>query len=155
MRPDPARAHVPFRSAGPGCPDPPNEAADRLTAERLLPGLRTRWLGRTLHWLEETDSTNRVAQELARAGAAEGTAVVAEGQTAGRGRLGRTWASPEGGACLASLRKLLGSGFLQAHERILLYNTGSGLKYLEAFSTRFPQSNLSEHDKLGGLITPR
>lgn len=40
------------------------------------------------------DSTNRLAAELARGGAAEGTTVVAEQQTAGRGRLGRTWVSP-------------------------------------------------------------
>jgi len=40
------------------------------------------------------DSTNRLAAELARAGAEEGTTVVAEQQTAGRGRLGRTWVSP-------------------------------------------------------------
>ena len=65
------------------------------------------------------------------------------------------FAAPEGGACLAALKKLLANGFLKPDERILLYNTGSGLKYLEAFSTRFPQTNSSEHDKLGGLITPR
>ena len=65
------------------------------------------------------------------------------------------FAAPEGGACLAALNKLLASGFLKPDERIVLYNTGTGLKYLEAFSTRFPQSNRSEQDKLGGLITPR
>jgi threonine synthase len=65
------------------------------------------------------------------------------------------FAAPEGGACLAGLKKLLANGFLKPDERIVLYNTGTGLKYLEAFSTRFPQSNRSEHDKLGGLITPR
>jgi len=63
--------------------------------------------------------------------------------------------APEGGACLAALKKLLANGFLKSDERIVLYNTGTGLKYLEAFSTRFPQSSSSEHDKLGGLITPR
>ena len=65
------------------------------------------------------------------------------------------FAAPEGGACLAGLKKLLASGFLKPDERIILYNTATGLKYLEAFSTRFPQSSRSEHDKLGGLITPR
>jgi threonine synthase len=65
------------------------------------------------------------------------------------------FAAPEGGACLAALKKLVATGFLKPDERIMLYNTGTGLKYLEAFSTRFPQSAASEHDKLGGLITPR
>ena len=69
-------------------------APDRLYPEEILHGLDTRWLGRALHYFDETDSTNRVAQDLAREGAAHGTAVVAEGQTAGRGRLGRRFHSP-------------------------------------------------------------
>lgn len=63
--------------------------------------------------------------------------------------------APEGGACLAALKNLLSNGFVKPGDRIVLYNTGTGLKYLEAFSTRFPRASLSEHDKLGGLITPR
>jgi threonine synthase len=63
--------------------------------------------------------------------------------------------APEGGACVAALKRLLSNGFLKADERIVLYNTGTGLKYLEAFSTRFPRTSRSEQDKLGGLITPR
>ena len=63
--------------------------------------------------------------------------------------------APEGGACVAALKKLLANGFLKPEERIVIYNTGTGLKYLEAFSTRFPRTSRSEQDKLGGLITPR
>jgi threonine synthase len=63
--------------------------------------------------------------------------------------------APEGGSCVAALKKLLSNGFLKPEERIVLYNTGTGLKYLEAFSTRFPRGSASEQDKLGGLITPR
>ena len=51
-------------------------------------------LGATVHYLDTTDSTNSVAREHAAAGAAEGTVVIAEAQTKGRGRLGRTWVSP-------------------------------------------------------------
>ena len=51
-------------------------------------------LWREVRVLAETESTNAVAAEAARAGAAEGLVVVAESQTAGRGRLGRTWVSP-------------------------------------------------------------
>jgi threonine synthase len=65
------------------------------------------------------------------------------------------FAAPEGAACLAATRMLLGSGFLKPADRIVLYNTGSGLKYPEAYSTRFPRPNSGEQDKLGGLITPR
>lgn len=67
---------------------------DRLYAEEIRRGLETRWMAREIHHLDETDSTNSRALELARAGAAHGTVVVAEGQTAGRGRLGRRFFSP-------------------------------------------------------------
>ena len=63
--------------------------------------------------------------------------------------------APEGAACVSALEKLLANGFLKRGERIVIYNTGAGLKYLEAYSTRFPRSSSGEQDKLGGLITPR
>ena len=47
-------------------------------------------------WLESIDSTNTYAKELAREGAAEGTVVIADHQTEGRGRLGRSFSSPAG-----------------------------------------------------------
>jgi len=49
------------------------------------------------------------------------------------------FAAPEGAACVAASRRLLGNGFLLPSDRIVLYNTGSGLKYLEAYATRFPR----------------
>jgi threonine synthase len=64
------------------------------------------------------------------------------------------FAAPEGAACVAALRRLLANGFLSPTDRILIYNTGSGLKYLEAYSTRFPRP-AGEEARLGGLITPR
>ena len=63
--------------------------------------------------------------------------------------------APEGGACVAACRELISSGFLSSTDQIVLYNTGSGLKYLEAYSVRFRREFVSEADKLGGLITPR
>ncbi len=52
---------------------------------------------------EETDSTNRVAKELAAKGAAEGTLVLAKRQTGGKGRLGRSFFSPEGGIYMSMI----------------------------------------------------
>jgi len=69
-------------------------APDRLYAEEVQPRLQTRWLARRFVWLDETDSTNRVAADLAAEGAEHGTTVVAEAQSAGRGRLGRAFFSP-------------------------------------------------------------
>jgi len=47
--------------------------------------------------------------------------------------------APEGAACMPALRKLLATGFLRPSERIVIYNTGAGLKYLEAYAQRFPR----------------
>jgi threonine synthase len=65
------------------------------------------------------------------------------------------YAALEGAACVAALPRLLASGALKSAERIVVYNTGSGLKYGEAYATRFPRPASGEQDKLGGLITPR
>ena len=56
-----------------------------------------------VRWFPEIDSTNRWVLEQARAGAPEGLVAVADHQTAGRGRLGRTWAAPPGASLLASV----------------------------------------------------
>lgn len=69
-------------------------APDRLYPEEIQPALATRWLARRYEHLETTDSTNRVAFELGRTGAEHGATVVAEAQSAGRGRLGRAFYSP-------------------------------------------------------------
>jgi BirA family biotin operon repressor/biotin-[acetyl-CoA-carboxylase] ligase len=67
---------------------------DRLGPTELAPYLRGGW--RRVEWRAEIDSTQHLARDLARAGAPEGTVVVAESQTGGRGRLGRQWHSPPG-----------------------------------------------------------
>jgi len=56
-----------------------------------------------VRFVEVTDSTNRVVADLAAAGAPEGVVVVAEFQTAGRGRLNRRWEAPPGTAVTASV----------------------------------------------------
>ncbi len=56
-----------------------------------------------VRWLAEIDSTNRYLLDEARAGAAAGLVVVADHQTAGRGRLGRSWVAPPGASLLVSL----------------------------------------------------
>ena len=65
------------------------------------------------------------------------------------------FASPEGAACLPAIEKSLRSGLLKPEDEVVIYNTGTGLKYLEAWSPRFPRTAAGDQDKLGGLITPR
>lgn len=66
---------------------------DRLFPEEIGDGLATRFLGRTVYYCDSVSSTNNLAKELAGQGAADGTLVVAEEQTGGKGRLGRQWCS--------------------------------------------------------------
>jgi len=75
----------------------------RLSAAGLLSGLATQTMGHKLHMYDEVDSTQLVAHALIAQGAAEGTLVLAESQTAGRGRMGRKWHSPAGKGIWMSL----------------------------------------------------
>ncbi|MFO7838279.1 MAG: biotin--[acetyl-CoA-carboxylase] ligase [Desulfosalsimonadaceae bacterium] len=70
---------------------------DRLLADEIRHGLKTRVLGQNIVSLEEITSTQDHAKELSLQGCPAGTVVVAETQTLGRGRIGRKWVSPEGG----------------------------------------------------------
>ena len=65
--------------------------------EELAKKLKNTVPERVLHYYSETSSTNTIARELAQAGAAEGTVVLADRQTKGQGRLSRRWTSPAGG----------------------------------------------------------
>ena len=64
------------------------------------------------------------------------------------------FAAPEGAACVAALEILLGNGFLTSNDEIVIYNTGTGYKYLENWSTRFPPETTAE-ERQGGMILPR
>lgn len=70
---------------------------DELYGENTIAdSMQTQWVGRTLHFYEQVDSTNLRAKLEAEKGAESGTLIVAECQTAGRGRRGRVWNSPHG-----------------------------------------------------------
>ncbi|MDX2493916.1 MAG: biotin--[acetyl-CoA-carboxylase] ligase [Desulfuromusa sp.] len=71
-------------------------APDLLLASEIERGLNCQLIGRSVISLPETDSTNAQARRLAEEGAIEGTVVVADQQSAGRGRRGRRWESPHG-----------------------------------------------------------
>jgi BirA family transcriptional regulator, biotin operon repressor / biotin---[acetyl-CoA-carboxylase] ligase len=68
---------------------------DLLTYEELSPILNNKIIGKSIIYLDSVDSTNTYAKRLAAEGAEEGTVVISEEQTSGRGRLGREWISPK------------------------------------------------------------
>ena len=73
-----------------------------LSKEEIAGSLSTEVIGKKLFFFETIDSTNSCARALGDAGTAEGAVVVAEYQTNGRGRLGRTWIAEPGTSLLFS-----------------------------------------------------
>lgn len=76
---------------------------DLLLPAEVSNALGTRHIGRQVIYFAQTDSTNLRAHELGKSGAPEGTVVLADSQTAGKGRLGRRWSSPAGVNLYASV----------------------------------------------------
>lgn len=85
-----------------------------LSVEGINTALETAWLGRQVIYHPTLGSTNDEAKRLAEAGAPEGTLIVADYQTAGRGRLDRQWWSPPGSNLLLSL--IFRPTFLAPHQ---------------------------------------
>jgi BirA family biotin operon repressor/biotin-[acetyl-CoA-carboxylase] ligase len=79
--------------------DPPADIAEALAASRDRRGR----FGTPLFYFPTIGSTNDLAARLAAGGAPEGTTVAAEAQTSGRGRMGRTWFSPQGAGLYVSV----------------------------------------------------
>lgn len=69
-------------------------------------------------------------------------------------RMEGIFASPEGGACVPALRKLLASGGIKPEERVVLFNTGSGIKYLDVFEGRSQVRTPSRRSALGPAMRP-
>lgn len=67
-----------------------------LSQKELTSRMNTKWLAQSLYYYDTIGSTNIEAKRLAEEGAPHGTLVVADAQTAGRGRRGRSWVSPAG-----------------------------------------------------------
>ncbi|WP_294753791.1 biotin--[acetyl-CoA-carboxylase] ligase [uncultured Ruminococcus sp.] len=80
-----------------------NEDNNRLSEDLISPLLTTKEMGRNIMVLEEVDSTNNVVRELETEKAPHGTTVIADRQTAGKGRIGRSFVSPQGAGLYMSV----------------------------------------------------
>ena len=69
---------------------------DVITAEEISSRLHTNWMAENCIYLESVDSTNNYAKRIAEDGTPSGTLVVADEQTGGKGRRGRSWSTPKG-----------------------------------------------------------
>ena len=128
-----------------------------LSAEAIAAALTTRRLGRPVLYFPRTGSTNDVAHERAATGAAEGLLVIADEQTAGRGRLDRRWWAPPGSSLLMSLLLRPALPPDQAGQLTMCLGLAA-VEGIEAVTglrpaLKWPNDLLLEDRKLGGMLT--
>lgn len=134
-----------------------NPAPAPLDIARFQSSLSPTGFGNPLHYFQEINSTNTHLRELAEAGAAQGTVVVAESQTQGRGRLGRRWESPAYTNLYLSV--LLRPTLPPAHAaQITLMAAVALAEAVEEFTHRrpaikWPNDILYDGRKLAGILT--
>ena len=125
-----------------------------LYPEEILSGLKTTLFGKNIHYFDEAGSSNDIAKKMAET-AEEGTIVVVEQQTGGRGRLGRQWASPKGGIWFSTIIKPRIA--LGAASRLTLTFGLSVAKTLRQFGfdakIKWPNDVLVGGKKVSGILT--
>ena len=92
-----------------------------------------------------------------RESAGTAVAVTDEELIAGAKEMARSegiFASPEGGACVPAVRQLLARGDVKPDEKVVLFNTGSGIKYLDLFETRSKARKTPRKSALGPAMRP-
>jgi BirA family biotin operon repressor/biotin-[acetyl-CoA-carboxylase] ligase len=130
---------------------------ERLDPERLRSDLASTPFSSQIVYREKIDSTNNLAKQMAVEGAPEGTLVLAEEQTGGRGRRGRPWKSPEGANLLLSvlLRPTTQADQVFVLTMILALAAIEAVTALSGLSLRikWPNDLYAGMKKLSGILT--
>ncbi len=129
---------------------------DKLLADEITWNLKTKFLGKKIYYYETIGSTNDRAYELAEEGAPEGTIVVAEEQTKGKGRMGRKWSSPKGGIYLSLiLRPKLVPTEISKLTLVAAVSVAQTIRQATGLSAliKWPNDILIDKNKLCGILT--
>jgi BirA family biotin operon repressor/biotin-[acetyl-CoA-carboxylase] ligase len=129
---------------------------DALLPEEIKDGLKTHIFGRNIVYESETPSTQAIAKSLASQGTEEGTIVVAETQSGGRGRVGRPWSSPQGGIYFSIiLRPDIKPGEALRLPLLAGVALAQAIKRDTKLSPRlkWPNDILLDSKKIGGILT--
>ena len=130
---------------------------DKLLVTELKWKLKTKVIGKEIHFYESVGSTNIVAYELAEKNHPEGTIVISDEQTKGKGRLGRNWFSPSRKGVYLSL--ILRPDIMPNEvPEITLVAAVSAIKAIRKFSglealIKWPNDILISDRKTGGILT--
>jgi BirA family transcriptional regulator, biotin operon repressor / biotin---[acetyl-CoA-carboxylase] ligase len=133
------------------------QVPDILTPDMVRQRLKGSLFGKRIYHFFKTDSTNRVALELGHAGEPEGAIVLAEEQTAGRGRAGRSWNSERAAGIYATL--LLRPRLAPVQAPLLTMMAGlSAHTAVQAVTgltvdLKWPNDLLIRGKKAGGILT--
>jgi BirA family biotin operon repressor/biotin-[acetyl-CoA-carboxylase] ligase len=130
---------------------------DTLSTELIRSGLDTAFIGCNLVYEHQIGSTNVEASQLARAGAPEGTLVIADYQSAGRGRLARRWLAPQGSSLLLSLVFRPEIRPSQAQRLTMICGLAAAAAVRSEFDLpidiKWPNDLLCDGAKVGGILT--
>lgn len=133
------------------------QVPDILTADMLRQRLRGSLFGKRIYHFFKTDSTNRVTLELGHAGEPEGAVVLAEEQTAGRGRAGHSWHSERAAGIYATI--LLRPRLSPVQAPLLTMMAGlsahAAVQSVTGLSVdlKWPNDLLIQGKKVGGILT--
>jgi BirA family biotin operon repressor/biotin-[acetyl-CoA-carboxylase] ligase len=127
-----------------------------LTADELKRGLNTRRVGRSIVVFEELDSTNRYALEQVESSEAQGLVILAEYQTAGRARMGRSWNCPRGAGILCTVVIVDADNCIDGNLLALLVPVAisEGLEDATGIHAgiRWPNDLVIDHRKVAGVL---
>ena len=129
---------------------------DAYNETTITDQIHTKWAGKTVHFAREMDSTNLWIKRLAKEGAPEGTLALAEYQSAGRGRLGRSWEVPEGTSVMMSilLRPKFEPQFAPMLTLVMGMAVAKAVKDLGFdVSIKWPNDVVVSHKKICGILT--
>ena len=128
-----------------------------MTTDDILAGLQSRTIGRRIQIYDQVSSTNDLALQCGIDGAQEGTLILAENQTQGRGRHGRRWHAPPGSSILASiiLRHRLRADQVGLPNLIGAVAIATAINELTDLPTqiKWPNDVLIQGKKVSGVLT--
>lgn len=130
---------------------------DVMTAEEVESLTGTKWAGRSVVYYPETDSTNIRIKQMGEEGAPHGLLAVADRQTAGRGRRGRSWESP-GGSCIYMsllLRPNIAPDKAPMLTLVMACSAAEGIRESTGAKVRikWPNDIIAGGKKLAGILT--
>jgi len=130
---------------------------DDLNLVGVKQNLQTKWLGHELVFYNKLESTQKTAHELARNGASNGTIILADEQTKGKGRLGRQWHSANGKGVWMSIILRPSFTFQQAPLITLLTSVVIAKTLQELYGIpikiKWPNDIYLQEKKLAGILT--